>query len=179
MAEGMSLTKVTEAPIGWPGLGFGILRGSESCLLETFTRLWRPTVRRGGTGHPGVKPSPGPGAGAGLWEYSAQGGKGLLPHGSLLTRGVLAACQWSDMGQLGRDGMGLRLLQHLESSGPEGLAELWIPAASQSRVVSTGRGAPKGQGERTWPGGLVTGAGLYVPDCPRGPEKADNMAARS
>jgi len=94
----------------------------------------------------------GPRAEAGIWEYPPEGGKGLLSHGSLVTRSELAAWRRSHKDQLGRARAGgsgwASIWNHLApgaSAKPWGLCCFSIP-----RAVSMGRQVQESQGERTW-----------------------------
>lgn len=75
----------------------------------------------------------GPRAEAGIWENPPEGGKGLLSHGSLVTKGELAAWQRSHKDQLGRAragaqaGLASGIIWHLEPQ-----QSLGVSTASQS-----------------------------------------------
>ena len=94
------------------------------------------------------------------------------------SRHTLATCQWSDVGHLGKAGMGLRQVSiwnhwHLE---PEQSCGPLLPLSPWSRVCE--EAGSEGPGKRTWPWGLFVGAGPHAPGCPQGPDKAGNSCRK-
>ena len=74
----------------------------------------------------GAKPSLVPREGQGLL-YLPQGDKRLPPHGSLVSRALLAACWWRDTGQTWEGGLGLRLGNIWNHLAPGASAKPWDP----------------------------------------------------
>ena len=105
--------------------------------------------QEGREGAAGAKPSLGPREGQSL-GYASQGDKVLPPHESLVSRAVLAACWWSDMGQAGEGRPGAQAGQYLESSGTWSLSKALRSLLSLTpRAVSMRGGVQKGRGERS------------------------------